>query len=132
MASTEYVKWLLLNPNKIDSAKERYPYFARFLRKYIMEKYSRWFEEVEKSRCPFCGTEFNNPYTLRLHLSRTKCNIAFENIVRSILYEWDKFEVICGKIKYRKSKDVKQTLLKLLDDDSVKLEDIYRFCRENS
>jgi hypothetical protein len=132
MASPEYVKWLLLNPDKIETAKQRYPFMARFIRKYIVQYHSQWFTSVKNYECYFCGQRFNSLYALKLHLARTNCAIPFLRIVRNALLEWDKFEALCEKLKHRKRKDAKQILLKLLDDDSVKLEDIYMFCRENS
>jgi hypothetical protein len=132
MASPMYVKWLLLNPDKIDYAKEKYPYFTRFVKKYIKEKHSQWFNSLMNNECYFCGATFQNLYMLKLHLARTKCALSFDLMIHNILHEWDKFNGLCERLKYRKRKDVKQILLKLLEDPSVKLENVYRFCRENS
>jgi len=132
MPSPEYVKWLLLNPSKIDSVKERYPYFVRFIVKYTKERYPQWFSSIENYECYFCGLKFVNLYSLRLHLARTKCSTAFERMLRDILLEWNKFETLCGKLKYRKRKDEKQVLLQMLEDSNTRLEDVYMFCRENS
>jgi hypothetical protein len=127
-----YVKWLLLGLDRINIAKQRYPYFGRFVEKYISEKHPQWFNSVKNCECYFCGQKFNDSYALKLHLSRTKCATAFEEMVRYIISEWDKFRVACGRLRYRKSKNVKQVLLQMLDNSNTRLDDVYRFCKENS
>jgi hypothetical protein len=132
MPSTEYIRWLLFDENRMDSARKRYPYFVGFIKKYISEKHPQWFSSVKNCECYFCGATFQNEYSLKLHLARTKCATAFEKMIWGILHEWDKFRVACGRLRYRKSKNVKQVLLQMLDNSNMKLEDIYEFCKENS
>jgi hypothetical protein len=132
MPSPMYVKWLLLSRARIDIAKQRYPYFARFVMKYISEKHPQWYSSIENHKCYFCDATFQNEYLLKLHLTRTKCSVAFENMIRAILSEWSKFKAVCGKLRYRKRKDTKQVLLQMLDNDGVSLNYIYEFCMKNS
>jgi len=130
MSSASYVKYILTNPEQVQKVKSIFPYMARVVIKKLNEEYPDWFDKIRNNICPFCGKQFISRYALRLHLVRTSCERPYEKLVRQIIDEWNRFDMVCRRVKHTKKNEVKQKLLEMLDNEDVTLDEIYKFCKE--
>jgi hypothetical protein len=130
MSSPSYVKYILTNPERIEDMKVKFPYMTRVVLKCLLEEYPSWFKRIKDNICPFCGKQFINRYALRLHLARTSCEKMYERLVNRIIDKWNRFDFLCERAKHTKKNEIKQKLLKMLDDENITFEEIYRFCKE--